>query len=243
MIHLLHFRNLPIYEQLKIEEALLRADDRSYCILNEGSSRAIVLGISSKLQKLVDVPLVKQRDIPMIQRFSGGGTVYVDEGTVFATFILNHKDLDIRPFPEPILKWAESFYQKAFDIPKFHLNENDFVIDNHKIGGNAQYIQRKRWLLHTSFLWNFKPDHMKCLLQPDKEPKYRKGRFHKDFLTRFKDHISAKQLIFSAIKRELKKHFTVKKISLDDASGVRFLPHRKSTTFIEVQPVCTQTGS
>jgi len=234
MMHLLHFKNLPIYEQLKIEEALLRADDRNYCILNEGTSRAIVMGISTKPQKLIDVPLVKQRDVPVIKRFSGGGTVYVDEGTVFATFILNHKDLAIKPFPESILQWAEGFYRNAFDIPKFHLDENDFVIGNRKIGGNAQYIQKKRWFLHTSFLWNFKPDNMKCLLHPPKTPIYRKDRPHTEFLTRFKDHISAKQLIFSAIKRELRKHFSVKKISVEEVGAVRFLPHRKATAFIEV---------
>lgn len=234
MMHLLHFKNLPIYEQLKIEEALLRADDRSYCILNEGTSRAIVMGVSTKPQTLIDVPLVKQRDVPVIKRFSGGGAIYVDEGTVFATFILNHKDLAINPFPEPILQWAEGFYKNAFEIPKFHLDENDFVIGNRKIGGNAQYIQKKRWLLHTSFLWNFKVENMKCLLYPPKTPIYRKNRPHTEFLTRFKDHISAKQLIFSAIKRELRNHFSVKKISVEEVGAVRFQPHRKATTFIEV---------
>ena len=52
--HLLHFQNLPILEQLRLEEASLRCDERNFCIINEGSTPAIVLGISGKLEELVD---------------------------------------------------------------------------------------------------------------------------------------------------------------------------------------------
>jgi hypothetical protein len=37
---------------------------------------------------MLDGPLVLQRGVPVLRRFSGGGTVVVDGGTVFATLIM-----------------------------------------------------------------------------------------------------------------------------------------------------------
>ena len=80
---LLHLSGLSIFEQLQLEEALLRADSDNWCIINSGASPAIVLGISAKPEEHLDLKLVRQDNIPVIKRFSGGGTVYVDPNTLF----------------------------------------------------------------------------------------------------------------------------------------------------------------
>ena len=41
-----------------------------------------------KPERLVDIPGLKAAGIPLIKRFSGGGTVVVDHDTVFATLIM-----------------------------------------------------------------------------------------------------------------------------------------------------------
>ena len=47
VINLLRLQGLPILQQLRLEEALLRADAGNWCILNDGSATtAVVLGIS-----------------------------------------------------------------------------------------------------------------------------------------------------------------------------------------------------
>ncbi|NGX54212.1 MAG: hypothetical protein K1000chlam4_00937, partial [Chlamydiae bacterium] len=45
---LLHLSGLPIFEQLQLEEALLRADEGNWCLINSGVPPAIVMGISAK---------------------------------------------------------------------------------------------------------------------------------------------------------------------------------------------------
>jgi lipoate-protein ligase A len=185
-LHLIHLKNVPILEQLQLEEALLRTDTRSFCLINEGSSRAIVMGISGEPAALINQTSVKKENIPVIKRFSGGGTVIVDENTLFVTFIMDKGAIDVAPFPEPILRWSTNLYEKAWEIPHFHLRENDYCIGEHKCGGNAQYIKKDRWLHHTSFLWDYKEENMGHLLLPQKRPKYREDRTHKDFLTRMK---------------------------------------------------------
>jgi len=65
---------------------------------------------------------------------------------------------------------------------RFALRENDYVLGERKMGGNAQSIVKSGWLHHTSFLWDFQPEHMDYLTLPSKRPDYRKDRSHHDFL-------------------------------------------------------------
>lgn len=232
MIHFLHLKNVSIFRQLQIEEALLRLDHRNWCIINEGSPKAIVMGISGKPHELIDLEKTKAAKIPIIKRFSGGGTVIVDEDTVFATFICQ-KDLhDFPPFPERILSWSAEFYKKAFKIPDFHLQENDYALKNLKCGGNAQYLRKDRWLHHTTFLWDFKNENMNYLLHPKKTPKYRDERSHLEFLCRLKTHFSSKDDMVLKIKAILESVYKIIYSSLEEISDVVQKEHRKTTEYL-----------
>jgi lipoate-protein ligase A len=65
---------------------------------------------------------------------------------------------------------------------QFALTDNDYVIGNQKIAGNAQAITKDRWLHHTSFLWDFRQQRMDMLREPERRPKYRGARKHASFL-------------------------------------------------------------
>ena len=101
------------------------------------------MGISGKVEELVNQAKLKTEPIPLIKRYSGGGTVVVDDQTLFVSFIFNKNDHDFPSFPEPILRWSADIYQKAWDLEGFALRENDYVLGDHKVGGNAQYIKKK----------------------------------------------------------------------------------------------------
>ncbi|CAJ1942006.1 unnamed protein product [Cylindrotheca closterium] len=70
--------------------------------------------------------------------------------------------------------------------PQFRLRENDYVLGDLKMGGNAQSIVKDGWLHHTSFLWDYEDSHMQYLMLPKKRPDYRGERSHRDFLVRLK---------------------------------------------------------
>lgn len=70
------------------------------------------------------------------------------------------------------------------EIPQFALRENDYVLGDLKMGGNAQSIVKNGWLHHTSFLWDYQSENMNLLTLPPKRPDYRKDRTHKDFLVK-----------------------------------------------------------
>ena len=145
-LFLLDLSSYAIFEQLQIEEALLRVDTRNWCIINHGSTPAIVMGISGKIDALVDRDKWNANPVPIIKRFSGGGTVYVDHNTLFITLLGNKTLFDEECFPAQLMEWSAQFYAPLFANQGFALRENDYVLGDKKFGGNAQYLLKNRWL-------------------------------------------------------------------------------------------------
>lgn len=236
MLHLLHLQNVPILDQLRLEEALLRTDDRNWCIINEGSPPAIVMGISGKPEELINTENTPA-SLPIIRRFSGGGTVVVDEQTLFVSYLFRKDHHTFSPFPEPILRWSEEIYKQALDLPNFHLRENDYVIGNLKCGGNAQYIRKNNWLHHTTFLWDYCPKKMDYLLLPKKAPSYRKQRKHTDFLTPLKEHLPSQKEFIENLKKTLSEDYELKEMSLKETISIQDQPHRQATTIVPLSDI------
>jgi lipoate-protein ligase A len=230
-LHLVDLGHAPIFEQLQLEEALLRGSSLNFCLLNRGSPRAIVMGISGRPDELIDLEAVKRDRIPLIKRFSGGGTVIVDEETLFITFIFEKGTLPIAPFPEPILRWSGDLYTESWQIPSFKLVENDYTIGPLKCGGNAQYIKKDRWLHHTSFLWDYSEKNMDYLRLPAKRPKYRENRPHTDFLCRLKEHASSKEELIQDLKLHLSQKFSLIE---ERRQSLIWEPHRQALQYISL---------
>ena len=197
------------------------------------------MGISGKVESLLNVSLVRKETVPVIKRFSGGGTVVVDEQTLFVSFILAKGDLDILPFPEPILRWTSDLYTKAWKIPDFHLRENDYCIKDKKCGGNAQYIRKERWLHHTSFLWDYNETNMDYLLLPPKRPQYRQDRSHNDFLCRLNQHAPNIETRIGQLKDEIVKRFYIQPF---DLSTINKKSHRQVAQYIDLEETETTTS-
>lgn len=229
-LHLIRLENVPIFQQLELEEALLRADDRFFCLINTGSTPAVVMGISAKKEEVVNAPQAALLSMPLIRRFSGGGTVVVDSDTCFVSWIA---PVSLAPcVPEAVHKFASNFYAQVFQ-PDFELKQNDYVFGNRKFGGNAQYFRKDRWLHHTSFLWDYSQERMDSLLFPPKTPKYREGRKHKDFLCCLKEKFESKELFLEKLKKTLDDRFEVQNTSFEEVQEVILRPHRKALTVLE----------
>jgi lipoate-protein ligase A len=190
------------FPQLSIPE-LLQKEEESFtlkedcCIIVESTFPAIVLGVANKKELYVKDYAI----IPIYRRRSGGGTVFVDENSILVSFII--KSIPLK-FPEEILSWVFNFYTTTLNHPLFSLKERDFTMDNRKCGGNALYVKKNGWLLHTSFLWDFNPANMdKYLLMPPQMPQYRENRSHAQFLCSLKDYFPSKQEFIRRIKNNL----------------------------------------
>lgn len=93
--------------------------------------------------------------------------------------------------PEPFSAAASpsSSSLHSHSLP-FSLTGSDYCLSDRKFGGNAQTITKSRWLHHTSFLWSTRsilPNIERYLQIPEKQPEYRQGREHKQFLIGLED--------------------------------------------------------
>ncbi len=109
-----------IAEQLRLEEALFRADDRNWCVVNAGGGGpdpTVVLGISGKPGRLCDTDRVRRENVHLFRRFTGGGTVVVDGGTTFVSLICNKDATPIPPTagngPRELMHWSGVLYARA----------------------------------------------------------------------------------------------------------------------------------
>lgn len=228
-LHLVNLSSTFIFQQLQWEEALLRNDQRNWCLLNLGSPPAIVMGISGQVDQLIQKEKFKQSSIPLIRRFSGGGTVVIDENTLFVTLICKADSLPISPYPRSIMEWtAHTIYAPLFPY-SFQLQENDYALDGRKWGGNAQSIIKGRWLHHSSLLWDYRSENMDYLLIPPKIPEYRQARGHADFLCRLRDYHPCPTRFQEQIVEQLRKHFQVIETDREEVMEIATLPHRKAT--------------
>jgi len=212
VIRLVRTRGLCVLRQLRLEESLFRANAENWAIVNDGAPRtAIVLGISGKPHRLIDVAAAHRDDLLVIKRFSGGGTVVVDANTQLVSLVMNAEAVAPTPlFPHPLMRWTEDLYKGTNtcdekenagvfrDVPNWRLHQNDYVVEVSdvpsvddrddakkilKVGGNAQSISKTRFVHHTSFLWDFDEENMsRYLAVPEKQPAYRENRPHGAFL-------------------------------------------------------------
>lgn len=232
-VYLLAVEGMPIFEQLQLEEALMRAGQSNFCLINHNSPQAIVMGISGKTDELINPQHYKHMPVPIIRRFSGGGCVLVGPETLFLSFIFNRVDVDIGTCPKKLLEWTETLLQPAFGDIGFKVRENDYVIVDKKFGGNAQYFTKDRWLHHTSLLWDYSAEEMKVLKMPPKMPDYRQMREHDHFLCRLNQHFSTKQQFFDKVKMALAKQCHVVPTTIEELLPHTLKDHRKATEFVE----------
>lgn len=236
---LVRLKGMSILEQLHLEERLLRTSSDNWCLINDGTtSPAIVMGLSGKLSELVEVKSVLRDHIPIIRRFTGGGTVIVDNGTIFITLICNKDAVpNVQPFPRPIMSWSGQLYGRVFEgLADFHLRENDYAFGDRKFGGNAQSITKNRWVHHTSFLWDYEAKNMSYLKLPTKAPKYRLTRDHMDFICRMKEHMPRSEFIERTIKA-VGAEFSVSPVSLESVNSDSVSEYVHTTKLLTEQEI------
>jgi len=166
--------------------------------------------------------LVKSQEVyshkstpPVIRRASGGGSVAHFPGNLNFGVIIN---VNAYPVYKHITKSYELILacvarSISGKLPVTQGGVSDLCINSasgqKKISGNSQ-VRKKNWLLHHgTLLYDIAnvPKISHFLKHPPKEPDYRKGRHHKDFLVSYIPHTDKSALI-SKLIREFAKEFS-----------------------------------
>lgn len=77
---------------------------------------------------------VKERNVALIKRFTGGGTVVVDRDTIFTGLIMNVDAVEgLTPYPRPIMRWTEHLFDPVFR------RYGDFALREHGRGWEGMW--------------------------------------------------------------------------------------------------------
>ncbi len=137
------------YFNLAAEEYVLKQFSDE-CFMLWRNRPSIIIGKNQNALAEINLDYVKEHNIPVVRRLSGGGAVFHDLGNVNFTFIVND-DLngfnDFRRFTQPIIDVLRKLSLNA----EFS-GRNDITIDGKKISGNAQYYYKNRILHHGTLL-------------------------------------------------------------------------------------------
>lgn len=214
-LYLIQLEGVPIYEQLLLEEKLLRTGQDNFCLINYRAPKALVLGISNKTSEHIAIERLPQ-DLPVIRRYSGGGSVVIDEDTLFVSFIFNKEDLPQPMCPSALMRWNAEILRQAFDKVPLELKENDLVVGAKKCVGNAQYFQKHRVCHHATLLYDYQDEIMNYLAHPPKVPKYRQNRSHAEFLCALTPYFSGVEEMNERLSSYLEKRYDVTRIEVQD---------------------------
>lgn len=149
---------------LAVEEVLLTNSKEEYVILGINMP-SVIIGKHQSAHKEVNTKFVRENNIPLVRRISGGGTVFHDMGNLNFTFIRQSeegKQVDFRKYTQPVINFLSSLGIEA----KFE-DKNDLKVHGFKISGNAEHIHRNRVLHHGTILFNTSLDMLRNVLRED----------------------------------------------------------------------------
>jgi lipoate---protein ligase len=153
----------------------------------EARNHFVVLGHSNPLQSNVNVADCLERDIPILRRTSGGGTVVQGPGCLNYSLILRndaHRLNNIAATFRYVLERHRAMVEKTCGLRVRFEGSSDLTTAGQKFSGNAQYRKARSVLVHGTFLLNFDLAMIEALLPiPAKQPDYRHDRPHLQFVT------------------------------------------------------------
>lgn len=141
------------YFNLALEEyALKHLDIEDIIVILWQNEPTVVVGRNQNTIEEVNSKYIKDNNINVVRRLSGGGAVYHDLGNLNFTFIVKNDSNSVsnfKKFTKPVIKALNQL-----NIPAVFSGRNDITIEEKKFSGNAQYYYRNKLLHHGTILFN-----------------------------------------------------------------------------------------
>ncbi|KZV77137.1 Lipoyltransferase and lipoate-protein ligase, partial [Peniophora sp. CONT] len=141
-------RSTNPYFNLTLEDWLFRfKNPKEPLLLLYRDEPCVVIGRNQNPWKEVNLPALREMEIPWIRRRSGGGTVYHDTGNTNFSIHLPRTSFDRHATAQIILRAVRSL-----DIDASVNDRNDVVVGPYKVSGSAYKIVNNRAYHHGTML-------------------------------------------------------------------------------------------
>ncbi len=146
--------------------------DRSYFMLWQNRN-AVIIGKYQNTLAEIHADYVREHQIQVVRRLSGGGAVYHDLGNLNYTLITDAEGLgklDLSLFCRPVQRAL-----RALGIPAELTGRNDLTVKGKKISGSSQYIRQGRVMHHGTLLYDSDLEAVSLALRADADKLQSKG--------------------------------------------------------------------
>lgn len=225
------------YYNLAVEEFVLTEMDEKYnYFLLWQNAPTIVIGKHQNTLEEINQKYVKEKNIHVVRRLSGGGAVYHDLGNLNFTFIVhNHPDdqFDFKKFTKPVVNALNKIGVNA----QFN-SRNDLEIEGKKFSGNAQYMRKNRLLHHGTLMFNSEIEELVKALSVSDDKIISKGiKSVRSRVANISDYLDQqisieefKEILLRYLQDEMGQ-FDVKYLSQEQESKVEALKNKRYNTW------------
>ncbi len=203
----------PLREYNLPDAVLARWDSKGGALVWVPAATSIVIGASNQPERDLFTDNVLADKIPVYKRPSGGETVLLSLKTIVVS--ISEQPVQLIGVKQQFVVYNDLIIAALHGIGVNnveHRGISDLAINGRKILGSALYHSRDRVFFHAVINWNESADLIgKYIKHPVREPDYRQGRGHSEFVTSLIDeghHLPMKSIV-SAIEQKLGDKFSI----------------------------------
>jgi lipoate-protein ligase A len=142
---------------LALEEYCLRNLDLEYeYLLLYVNEPSVIIGRHQNVLEEINHRFVMEKEIRVVRRISGGGTVYHDFGNLNYSFIRRYERNSLIDIKKTIGSVVAAL--NRLGVPAIVNDRNDIVAHGKKISGNAQFSDTKGIIIHGTLLFDSELD-------------------------------------------------------------------------------------
>ena len=126
----------------------------------------VIFGKHQIAEQEINLPYCQEHHIHIFQRHSGGGCVYADEGNLMISLISpdTHSQEVFQNYLQTIAKQLQHL-----GLPTATTANNDILVDEQKVSGNACWSLPNATIVHGTLLYNVNLDRLTNALKPSAE--------------------------------------------------------------------------
>jgi lipoate---protein ligase len=170
-------------------------------------SPLLVLGYSQDPEAELYLDAVTADSVVVYKRRGGGGAVWLDGGVVCVAIRFSRREgFGIHDYFREGNGLLARVVRDSFGIEALPRGISDLAVGERKISGSSLYMPRECALYLASILVSTPPDLLdRYLRHPSREPEYRGGRSHADFVVNLSelDARATPERVREAVEREM----------------------------------------
>ena len=155
------------YFNLALEEYLFKSEENYVYFWLWQNDNTIVIGKNQNAFREIKADFVRENNIKVARRITGGGAVYHDLGNINFTFIVPSHEIRAYDFKRFSGQIAQAL--KTFGIQAEHSGRNDLLLAGQKFSGNAQFVGKTKILHHGTLMFSSDTGIIEKCLNPSPE--------------------------------------------------------------------------